>query len=112
MDPVDFIVIGAGMAGASAAYELAGLGSVVLLEQNRAVARRLKETIFRSVAGAVHYHARWQAAIPYPDATQDPSLGMPHLFFQIQDHEREQVLIAPEPYHTGRFKLPPWMSRA
>jgi branched-chain amino acid transport system substrate-binding protein len=97
---------------AVAASLAGGSGGPGAFEQNRAVARRLKETIFRSVAGAVHYHPRWQAAIPYPDATQDPSLGMPHLFFQIQDHEREQVLIAPEPYHTGRFKLPPWMSRA
>lgn len=31
--PVDFIVIGAGMAGAAAAYELAALGSVVVLER-------------------------------------------------------------------------------
>ena len=29
----DFLVVGAGMAGASAAYELAGLGSVILLER-------------------------------------------------------------------------------
>src|SRR5690348_7302532 len=33
MADADFIVIGAGMAGASAAYELAASGSVILLEQ-------------------------------------------------------------------------------
>ena len=33
MDHVDIIVIGAGIAGASAAYELAGAGSVLLLER-------------------------------------------------------------------------------
>jgi D-arginine dehydrogenase len=33
MTNCDFLVVGAGMAGASAAYELAGLGSVILIER-------------------------------------------------------------------------------
>lgn len=33
MKPCDFLVVGAGMAGSSAAYELAGLGAVVLIER-------------------------------------------------------------------------------
>lgn len=77
--------------------------------QNRRVARHLTRTIYRGVVGAVHYHPEWQSAIPYPNWTADPSLGMPHLFYQIQDHLKEQVLIAPEPYNTGRFALPPWV---
>jgi hypothetical protein len=32
---------------------------------------------------------------------------MPHLTFQIQDGE--QVLIAPDPYTTGKFQLPEWL---
>ena len=51
------------------------------------------------------------ALIPYPDLAHDPSLGMPHLFYQIQDPDREQALIAPEPYNTERFILPPWMTQ-
>ncbi len=35
MDSCDFAVIGAGMAGASAAYELSGMGRVLLLERER-----------------------------------------------------------------------------
>jgi branched-chain amino acid transport system substrate-binding protein len=46
--------------------------------------------------------------MPYPDFTPDPSLGMPHLTFQIQNGE--QVLISPDPYTTGKFELPDWLS--
>ncbi|WP_247808148.1 MULTISPECIES: ABC transporter substrate-binding protein [unclassified Bradyrhizobium] len=80
-------------------------------DQNRIVADRLKNTIFRSVVGTIRYHAGWQAAVPYPDATDDPSLGMPHLFYQIQELDEERALIAPEPYNTSQFKLPPWMQK-
>ena len=77
--------------------------------QNRKLARYLKESVYRSVAGIIRYHPEWQSAVPYPDYIRDPSLGMPHLFYQIQDHEKEQALIAPEPYNTERFALPPWI---
>lgn len=94
---------------ALAAALAGGTGGPGDFAQNRKVARRLKNTCYRSVVGTVRYHPDWQAAVPYPDATHDPSLGMAHLFYQIQDHEKEQELIAPEPYNTGRFVLPPWM---
>lgn len=77
-------------------------------EQNRKVAAALKQITYRSVLGTIHYHPSWQAAVPYPDATRDPSRGMPHLFYQVQDHLKEQVVIAPVPYNTGRFRMPPW----
>ena len=64
--------------------------------QNRKVAQALIEVPFRSVAGMVRYHPQWQAAIPYPDQVQDPSLGMPHLFYQVQDRAVGLALIAPE----------------
>lgn len=79
------------------------------VSKNRIVAERLTKTIFRSVVGTINYHPKWQAAVPYPDATDDPSLGMPHLFYQIQDLGGQRALIAPEPYNTSRFALPPWM---
>jgi len=91
---------------ASLAGGTAGPGE---FEQNRELARYLKESVYRSVAGIMRYHPEWQSAIPYPDYVRDPSLGMPHLFYQIQDHEKEQALIAPEPYNTERFALPPWI---
>ncbi|GAB5471142.1 MAG: ABC transporter substrate-binding protein [Rhodospirillales bacterium] len=96
---------------AIAASLAGGTGGPGNFAQNRRIATKLKETIYRSVVGTINYHPKWQAAIPYPDATNDPSLGVPHLFFQIQDHRKEQVLVAPEPYNVGDFRLPPWFSR-
>lgn len=92
---------------AAAAGGTAGPGG---FEQNRKVAERLRSIVFRSVAGAICYHPVWQSAIPFPNQTNDPSLGMPHLFFQLQNKSRQRVLIAPDPYRVGRFKLPPWFS--
>ncbi len=58
----------------------AGPGS---FEQNRQISKHLKDLPYRSVSGSICYHPEWQAAIPYPDAVNDPSLGLPHLFYQI-----------------------------
>lgn len=93
---------------AIAAGLVGGTGEPGNFAQNKRIANKLLETIYRSVTGTINYHPKWQAAIPYPDATIDPSLGVPHLFFQIQDIKKEQVLIAPEPYNIGSFKPPPW----
>lgn len=68
----------------------------------------MRATPFRSVVGTINYHPQWQAAIPYPDYTNDPSLGMPHLFYQIQKSGQEHEIIAPDPYNTARFRLPSW----
>jgi branched-chain amino acid transport system substrate-binding protein len=78
------------------------------LEQNRKVAARLRPLIYRGTMGTMHFNAE-QGAIPYPDETKDPSLGMPHQFLQIQDHTTEPALIAPAPYETSKFKMPPWI---
>lgn len=94
---------------AVAASLAGGTGGPGEFAQNRELARYLRESVYRSVAGIIRYHPEWQSAIPYPDYVRDPSLGMPHLFYQIQDHEKEQALIAPEPYNTERFALPPWI---
>ena len=75
------------------------------------VAAQLKRIAYRGVNGSVAYHPVWQSAIPYPDLSSDPSLGMPHLFFQIKDWEKqERILISPPPYNTGDFFLPPWFT--
>jgi branched-chain amino acid transport system substrate-binding protein len=65
---------------------------------------------YRSVSGTISYHPKWQAAVPYPDAVHDPSLGLPHLFYQIQGADQERALIAPEPYADSRFELPSWIA--
>ena len=77
-------------------------------EQNRKVAARLRPFIYRGTMGTMHFNTE-QGAIPYPDETKDPSLGMPHQFLQIQDFTTEPALIAPAPYETSKFKMPPWI---
>jgi branched-chain amino acid transport system substrate-binding protein len=80
--------------------------------QNRKVARALIDYPFRSLAGVVNYHPQWQAATPYPDQVQDPSLGMPHLFYQVREGATGLSLIAPAPYNVDRFSLPGWFKTA
>ena len=94
---------------AIAASLAGGSGGPGDFEQNRRIGERLKTTPFRSVSGVINYHNEWQAAVPYPDAIGDPSLGIPHLFYQIAEPDREHALIAPEPYNESDFKLPPWL---
>jgi len=77
-------------------------------DQNRKVATRLRSLIYRGVMGTTHFNPE-QGAIPYPDETKDPSLGMPHQYLQIQDFTKEPALIAPPPYETSKFQMPPWI---
>jgi branched-chain amino acid transport system substrate-binding protein len=81
-------------------------------DQSRRIADQLKSVPYRSVSGTICYHPEWQAAVPYPDAVNDPSLGLPHLFYQIMNSGREQALIAPQPYNEANFELPPWLASA
>ena len=43
----------------------------------------LKRMLYRGVSGTYNYKPEELTAIPYPDDVNDPSLGMPHLTFQI-----------------------------
>jgi branched-chain amino acid transport system substrate-binding protein len=69
----------------------------------------VKGTVYRGVCGTYHFPDDYLTCYPYPDKTKDPSLGMPHLTFQIQNGK--QVLISPEPYATGSFQLPGWLKK-
>ena len=100
-DAVFMWVIAASLAG--------GTGEPGDFEQNRKVAARLRHMIYRGTLGATAFMLPEQAARPYPDATNDPSLGMPHQYLQIQDWTTDPALIAPAPYETSTFKLPPWI---
>lgn len=71
------------------------------------VSAAVKSQIFRGVVGTYRFDQKELTAIPYPDAVSDPSLGMPHLTYQIQD--KKQVLISPAPYTNGEFALPGWL---
>ncbi len=97
---------------AIAASIAGGSGPPGGFDQNRRVARALLETAYRGVVGTVKYHPEWQAAMPYPDLVHDPSLGIPHLFYQVQNFRKNLALIAPEPYNTERFIVPPWVNGA
>ena len=94
---------------AIAAAVAGGVGEPGNVEINRRIARELIAIPYRSVAGMIRYHPIWQAAVPYPDATQDPSLGLPHLFYQLRGPEEPPALIAPEPYIEQDFETPQWL---
>jgi branched-chain amino acid transport system substrate-binding protein len=68
----------------------------------------IKATPYRGVCGAYTFDRTGLTCIPYPDDSKDPSIGMPHMTFQIQNGQ--QKVISPEPYTTGQFQLPPWLA--
>ena len=102
----------AGLSQAGAQYDLVHLwaqsaamaGDPLVFETVNA---NLKRLTYRGVSGVYRYRPGELTAIPYPDDVNDPSLGMPHLTFQIQN--QEQVLIDPFPYTQGEFQLPAWL---
>lgn len=99
-DSIHYYALASAIAGGTA-----GPGG---FDQNRKVSERLRRMIYRGVMGTTHFFLPEQAAIPYPDATNDPSLGMPHQYLQIQDFTDEPEMIAPPPYDTAKFSMPPW----
>jgi len=99
-DSCQYYAIAAALAG--------GTGAPGDEAQNRKISERLRRLIYRGVMGTTHFFYPEQAAIPYPDATDDPSLGMPHQYLQIQDFTKDPAMIAPPPYETAKFVLPPW----
>ena len=66
-------------------------------DRNRAVADRLRNLIYRGPMGTMRINPDGQSAFCYTSQTNDPSLGMPHIFSQIRDHKADGVLIAPSP---------------
>lgn len=94
---------------AIAAAVAGGTGGPGQHDRNRRIASVLLDLPYRSVAGMIRYHPRWQAAVPYPNATNDPSLGLPHLFYQLRDPDQRANLVAPEPFSDAAFELPPWL---
>ena len=93
---------------AMAAAIAGGSGEPGDFEQNKRVADRLNNLIYRSVLGTVNFRPETRSAMPYPSLTNDPSLGMPTLYFQIQENSPARALVSPPPYNTGTFKIPSW----
>jgi len=80
-------------------------------DQNRKIASNLKRVSYRGVCGTSNYHPEWQTTIPFPTVEKrDPSLGIPHLYFQVQDHQGPRSLILPAPYDVSQFKTPSWFA--
>jgi branched-chain amino acid transport system substrate-binding protein len=69
----------------------------------------LKRNIHRGVSGGYWFgHEEANFCLSYPSEIQDPSLGNPHLFFQIQDATHQ--IIDPAPYIQTTYAQPPWLS--
>jgi branched-chain amino acid transport system substrate-binding protein len=77
-------------------------------KQNRKIAWALKNFTYRGPNGSYWYHPEHQATMPYPTWTRDPSLGHPQTLQQIQDKTKDPVVIYPEPYVVGKYKVPSW----
>jgi branched-chain amino acid transport system substrate-binding protein len=72
------------------------------------VATNIEQGIYRGVCGGYSFIKEDHTVPCYPAATQDPSLGNPHLHFQIQNNQH--TLIFPPPYAVGEFQTPPWLT--
>ncbi|WP_427869349.1 ABC transporter substrate-binding protein [Leucobacter luti] len=102
----------AGLSQSGAQYDIVRLWALAASRAGdpydfAAVSQAVKDMSFRGVVGTYRFDQKELTAIPYPDATDDPSLGMPHLTYQIQNGE--QVLFSPAPYGKGSFQLPAWL---
>jgi len=102
----------AGFSNAGDQYDLVHLWANAVAEAGNPydfakVNKIVKGTVYRGVCGTYSFPDDYLTCYPYPDHTKDPSLGMAHLTFQIQNGK--QVLISPDPYATGSFQLPSWL---
>lgn len=95
---------------AIAAALAGGVGEPGNHAQNRKIADNLRRFVYRAPFGTLRYDPRFNAAIPYPTLSKDPSLAMPHLLYQIKDPAaaNPKKLIYPAPYNEAEFELPAW----
>lgn len=95
---------------AIAAALAGGPGEPGDIEQSRRIADNLRRFVYRAPFGTLRYDPRFNAAIPYPTLSNDPSLAMPHLLYQIKDPAAAvpKKLIFPEPYNEAEFEVPVW----
>jgi branched-chain amino acid transport system substrate-binding protein len=76
-------------------------------KDRKKVCEHIANTIHRGVCGAYRFMPDDLTVPPYPDEVNDPSLGQPHLYFQIQGGQHKA--ISPAPYVEAEFQLPPWL---
>lgn len=94
---------------AQAAALAGGAGTAYEEEQNRKIVARLKSSIFRGPTGAIRFDQSAQQAFSYPVQTNDPSLGMAHIFSQIKKKDENGYIVSPTPYEVAKFERPKWM---
>ncbi|WP_226552438.1 ABC transporter substrate-binding protein [Celeribacter naphthalenivorans] len=94
---------------ATAAALAGGPGEPYDDTQNRLVAEKLKAINIRGPVGTMRFHHDTQSAVSYPGETDDPSLGMPHIFSQIQDAKEDGYVVSPWPYAVRDYETPSWI---
>ena len=74
----------------------------------------LKSNIYRGVSGGYWFgHDEANYCLSYPAEIADPSLGNPHLFFQILPDDTgalAHTIIDPAPYIQAEYVKQPWLS--
>jgi branched-chain amino acid transport system substrate-binding protein len=80
-----------------------------------AVFAELRRNIYRGVAGGYWFGHNTEAnyCLSYPGEIADPSLGNPHLFYQILPDDSGALahqIISPSPYIQSPYVKPPWLS--
>ena len=73
-----------------------------------AVNKALKQIVHRGVAGSYHVKEINNTVPSYPTEEKDPSIGLPHAFYQVTN--REHRCIWPDPYTELSIAKPSWMS--
>lgn len=95
---------------AQAAAIAGGVGEAYDDTQNKKVADVLRGMIYRGPTGAIRFNQDAQQAFSYPVETNDPSLGMSHIFSQIDTFEENGKIISPSPYGVIDFRKPHWIA--
>ena len=73
-----------------------------------AVNKALKKIVHRGVAGSYHVKSSNNTVPSYPTEEKDPSIGLPHAFYQVVN--REHRCVWPAPYTELAIAKPSWMS--
>lgn len=94
---------------AQAAAMAGGVGEAYDDVQNKKIADRLRGMIYRGPTGSIRFDPKTQQAYSYPVQTNDPSLGMSHIFSQIEKKEENGKIISPTPYGVKEFRVPSWI---
>ena len=67
----------------------------------------IPELLYRGVSGTFDLSANDRVVAGFPGGTDDPSLGVPHLTYQVQNGRN--LVISPDRLATGNFKPPAWL---